>query len=204
MNICLVADCMSMAAASNNVCDACWDKRVNLLRQIPQLWFSLHNLLEPGARGMQDVVTSSPVRSRPPLQVCVLDVLHAVPNAMAYWANGCLAEAGLPMLEARGRRWGALLSASVAVLESRDHTMRLHYQARLYLDELVTLTRRMATLATLDPAVARIKGPCPRCGNTRIPLLRDTHSQRVICPGCRTGWDRDGFVDVVMEKARKG
>lgn len=204
MNICLVADCMSTAAAANNVCDACWEGRVARRSALPHLWFRLHNLLEPGSSGYQDVVTSTPVKSRPPLQVCVLDTLHAVPNTVAYWANGILAEAGLPLLEREGVRWGALLSGALAVLDARDHTLRMNYQAHVYATELITLCRRMMLLATLDPAISRIKGPCPQCGNTKVPLLRDTSTQRVVCPGCRSGWTREDFVALVISKAAKG
>lgn len=194
-----------MAAAANNVCDDCWDGRVAIRAALPQLWFGLHNVLAPGSTGMQqEPPATNPVKSKPPLQICVLDTLHEVPTAMAYWANGVLAGVGLPMLEREGLRWGVLLTKAILVLESSDYTLRLHYQARLYLAEMITLSRRMMMLSTLDPLVSRIKAPCPSCSNAKMPLLRDTITQRVVCPACRQGWERESFMAVVMAKAGKG
>lgn len=205
MNVCLVPDCMSMAAAANNVCDACWDHRLALRRAIPGLWFGLHSVLEPGSHGFHDMPGASPpIKSRPPLQVGVLDALQAVPAALAFWANGLLAQAGAPLLDAAGVRWGVLLSRALAVLDDRDHVMRLDYQARLYVTELVTLNRRMLWLSTLDPTVSRLNAPCPACGNPRAVLLRDTTTGRVVCPACRGAWEHEAFIAMVVAKAGKG
>lgn len=194
-----------MAAAANNVCEACWDARRGHLESLPQLWFGLHSLLEPSPRAMQpDPIPAGRARSRPPLQICVLATLHEVPTAMAFWANGLLAVSGQPPLEPQGLRWGALLSKAITVLEAGDHILRLDQQARLYLAELVTLARRMQMLATLDPLITRIKAPCPACASTAMPLLRDTVTQRVACPSCRQGWEHGPFMAVVLAKAGKG
>jgi len=205
VNVCLVPDCMSMAAAANNVCDACWDHRLALRYAIPGLWFGLHDALEPGAHGFHDTPSpAAPIKSRPPLQVGVLDALHAVPTAMAFWANGLLAQTGQPCIDPAGMRWGALLSRSLGVLGALDHVMRLDYQARLYVSELVMLNRRMLWLSTLDPTVSRLAAPCPACTTPGAHLLRDTTTGRVVCPACRGAWEHEAFMRMVLAKAHKG
>lgn len=178
---CHVAGCVN-EVEMGQVCQDCWDGRIQLRASLPELWLRLHSRLPKGGQGPSEGLSRPRPGSRPPLQIHILDTLRRVPYQLAGWANACLATTGPMITDAR--RAGHVLTEAVHVLQCEDETLHYTHVAGEYLAALAWLHRHMTLLIGLEPVVTRLATPCPACDQHVVPLYRDARRAAVTCTVC--------------------
>jgi len=190
--------CDSTAAPSSGVCDPCWRERHGQLRDLPELWLRLQNLLPKGSVRPADGLAAGSPGPTLPLQICVLDALRQIPLDLTGQANIALALRGQDPISLNGKRWSFLLSQSVHVLRAIDQIFYGQSEQLEYARVLAHCHRKALYLTGLDQHVVRLPAPCPSCGCHT--LFRHFQRRLILCTRsiCRGQWTEPRYADLIV------